>query len=165
MLWLSMLNALLNILHSKTICPILVSDHLSMAYCQSIGNDIIQSWHYGLLENTTFLLQCVQRLWATQPIFCICFIYMPSVFWCQQSIDSCWSKSLLLLDITPSCLCSYSKNHPNLLLLSETDLRGGAGRPPSPLPLFFGNHLFFAILLKNYELCYLKLNWSLIIHL
>ena len=35
------------------------------------------------------------------------------------------------------------------------------------LCLFFPNHLFFlfAITLKNYKLCLLKLNWSLIMHL
>ena len=39
----------------------------------------------------------------------------------------------------------------------------GAARPPLP-PFFFQSLVFFANTLKNYKLCYSKLNWSLIMH-
>ena len=40
-------------------------------------------------------------------------------------------------------------------VITEADLRGSAGGAP----------LFFAITLKNYRLCYSKLNWSLMMRL
>ena len=47
--------------------------------------------------------------------------------------------------------------------ISEADLRGGArGARAHPI---FCSHVFFTITLKNYKLCYLKLNWPLIMHL
>ena len=42
--------------------------------------------------------------------------------------------------------------------ISEADLRRGRRGHAPPRPPTFCNHLFYAITLKNYKLCYLKLN-------
>ena len=53
-----------------------------------------------------------------------------------------------------------------LIIWYRGGFRGGAsGEPPPPPPFFFCNHFFFVITWKNYKLCLLKLNWSLIMYL
>ena len=38
------------------------------------------------------------------------------------------------------------------------EFKGGGGARRACAPTIFCNHLFFAMTLKNYKLCYLKLN-------
>ena len=44
-------------------------------------------------------------------------------------------------------------------------MEGKGGEGGGGTPTIFYNHLTFAVTLKNYKLCYLKLNWSLVVHL
>ena len=64
------------------------------------------------------------------------------------------------LKISFKCLPNLLKMLFSLKTFSKGGLKGV--RPPSPS---FCNQLFFAITLKNYILCLLKLNWSSIMHL
>ena len=98
-----------------------------------------------LLETWKIIVKQIKRPWSL-----ILFLSRELLI---ITIETIWVEKKKLLDIK-HCIISGFRGR-----------RSGEGAPPLlPFP-FFAKTCFFAITLKNYKLCWLKLNWSLTMHL